>query len=196
MSESHGYDFEEFAIGQPVPRGEDPVLLRGEGCYTDDAQAEGTGQAYVLRSPYLHGAITALDTVAARAMPDVIAILTATDLDAQGIGDLPCMVADRLKGHGDTPLVVPSYPPLAKGKCGILASRPPLWWPKRWPKRAMGPKLLWIKVDQLAAVTDPRARRSVKERHSCMTMRPVIWRLTGSLATRLPSAKSLPKPTM
>ncbi len=27
---------EKFAVGQPVSRKEDPVLLRGEGRYTDD----------------------------------------------------------------------------------------------------------------------------------------------------------------
>jgi carbon-monoxide dehydrogenase large subunit len=27
---------ERFAVGQPVSRKEDPVLLRGEGRYTDD----------------------------------------------------------------------------------------------------------------------------------------------------------------
>ena len=35
---------EKFAIGQPVPRSEDPVLLRGEGHYSDDISLPG--QAY------------------------------------------------------------------------------------------------------------------------------------------------------
>ncbi len=34
---------EKFAIGQPVPRSEDPVLLRGEGHYSDDFSLPGPG---------------------------------------------------------------------------------------------------------------------------------------------------------
>lgn len=30
-----------FGIGQPVPRKEDPTLLRGEGRYTDDISLPG-----------------------------------------------------------------------------------------------------------------------------------------------------------
>ena len=32
---------EKFAVGQPVSRKEDPVLLRGEGRYTDDLNRPG-----------------------------------------------------------------------------------------------------------------------------------------------------------
>ena len=32
---------EKFAVGQPVSRKEDPVLLRGEGRYTDDLNCPG-----------------------------------------------------------------------------------------------------------------------------------------------------------
>ena len=31
----------KFGVGQPVPRKEDPVLLRGEGRYTDDLNLPG-----------------------------------------------------------------------------------------------------------------------------------------------------------
>ena len=37
-------EFEKFAIGQPVSRLEDPMLLRGDGIYTDDINLDG--QAY------------------------------------------------------------------------------------------------------------------------------------------------------
>jgi aerobic carbon-monoxide dehydrogenase large subunit len=33
--------FSKFAIGQPEPRNEDPMLLRGEGRYTDDLNLPG-----------------------------------------------------------------------------------------------------------------------------------------------------------
>src|SRR6056297_2148186 len=34
-------EVEKFGIGQPVPRKEDPVLVRGEGRYTDDINLPG-----------------------------------------------------------------------------------------------------------------------------------------------------------
>ena len=37
-------EFEKFAVGQPVSRLEDPMLLRGDGIYTDDINLDG--QAY------------------------------------------------------------------------------------------------------------------------------------------------------
>ena len=33
---------ETFAVGPPVSRKEDPVLLRGEGGYTDDLNLQGS----------------------------------------------------------------------------------------------------------------------------------------------------------
>ena len=47
----------EFGIGQPVPREEDPYLVRGAGRYVDDVQPAGQARAYVLRSPHGHARI-------------------------------------------------------------------------------------------------------------------------------------------
>ncbi len=65
-------DEDRFAIGQPVPRSEDPVLLRGEGKYSDDWNLPGQAYCWIVRSPYAHGVIRGIDTEAARAMPGVL----------------------------------------------------------------------------------------------------------------------------
>src|SRR5262249_5856446 len=39
----------EFGIGQPVPREEDPYLVRGAGRYVDDVAVAGQPRGYVLR---------------------------------------------------------------------------------------------------------------------------------------------------
>src|SRR5437870_6178082 len=83
-----GFD-EKFAIGQPVPRSEDPVLLRGEGKYSDDWNLSGQAYCWIVRSPYAHGVIRRIDTAAARAVPGVLAVYTAEDLAKGGIGPLP-----------------------------------------------------------------------------------------------------------
>jgi carbon-monoxide dehydrogenase large subunit len=80
---------ERFAIGQPVPRSEDPVLLRGEGRYCDDISLPGQAYAVMVRSHHAHGVIRGIDPAAARAMPGVLAVYTAADLAEGGIGPLP-----------------------------------------------------------------------------------------------------------
>src|SRR5215471_6593250 len=80
---------DRFAIGQPVPRSEDPVLLRGEGHYSDDFNLPGQSYAVIVRSSVAHGSIRKIETAAARAMPGILAVYTAADLARGGIGPLP-----------------------------------------------------------------------------------------------------------
>ena len=47
----------EFALGQRVPRFEDPRLLRGGGRYVDDMVLPRMAFGYVLRSPHAHARI-------------------------------------------------------------------------------------------------------------------------------------------
>ena len=74
----------KFGIGQPVPRSEDPTLVRGQGCYTDDLSRAGEAFAVMVRSREAHGVIRSIDTNAAKAMPGVLAVYTAADLSAYG----------------------------------------------------------------------------------------------------------------
>ena len=76
----------KFGIGQPVPRNEDPTLVRGQGRYTDDLNVEGQAYAVMVRSPQAHGIIRGIDTEAARAMPGVLGVYTGADLAAAGYG--------------------------------------------------------------------------------------------------------------
>jgi len=74
----------KFGIGQPVPRSEDPKLVRGDGCYTDDVSRPGQAYAVMVRSSDAHGTIGSIDTTRAKAMPGVLAVYTASDLSAYG----------------------------------------------------------------------------------------------------------------
>ena len=69
----------EFAIGQAVPRFEDPRLLRGGGRYVDDIVLPNMAFGTVLRSPHAHARIRRIDTAAAKAAPGVLAVLTGAD---------------------------------------------------------------------------------------------------------------------
>ena len=79
---------EKFAVGQPVSRKEDPVMLRGEGRYTDDLNLAGQLYGVMVRSRMAHGEMRSIDTDAAREMPGVHMIVTAADLDAAGIKNM------------------------------------------------------------------------------------------------------------
>ena len=52
----------EFALGQAVPRFEDPRLLRGGGRYVDDMVLPRMAFGHVLRSPHAHARIRSIDT--------------------------------------------------------------------------------------------------------------------------------------
>jgi len=83
----------EFALGQPVPRFEDPRLLRGGGRYVDDMVLPRMVFGHVLRSPYAHARIRTIDVRAAKQMPGVLAVLTGADWAASGWRDLPVPAA-------------------------------------------------------------------------------------------------------
>src|SRR5262245_38213375 len=69
----------DFGIGQPVPREEDPYLVRGAGRYVDDVKLVGEARAYVLRSPHAHARIVSIDVSRAKASPGVLLVLTGND---------------------------------------------------------------------------------------------------------------------
>jgi len=91
-------DTQKFAIGQPVSRKEDPVLLRGEGSYTDDLNLPGQLHAVFVRSRYAHGVLRGVDTSEAKGMPGVLAVLTAADLEAGGIKPMQAIAGKRVDG--------------------------------------------------------------------------------------------------
>lgn len=104
----------QFGIGQPVSRMEDPVLLRGEGRYTDDVSLPDQAYAAFVRSPHAHGFIAGIDTEAARAMPGVLAVYTASDLAPMGYGPLKCLFA--FQNRDGSPMARPLRHALASDK--------------------------------------------------------------------------------
>jgi len=102
----------EFAVGQGVSRFEDPRLLRGGGRYIDDLKLPGMAHGVVVRAQHAHAKIVGIDTTAAKAAPGVLAVLTAADIKAAGLADIP--VPGGLKRRDGTPMYKPRYPILAE----------------------------------------------------------------------------------
>src|ERR1700733_10228036 len=101
-----------FGVGQPVPRIEDPTLVRGRGRYADDVNLPGQAYATIVRSRHAHGVLNGIDTAAAAAMPGVLAVFTGADLERYG--SLKCV--PPLKNRDGTPMKKPERPALAMDK--------------------------------------------------------------------------------
>jgi carbon-monoxide dehydrogenase large subunit len=114
QDESIDWATQKFAVGQSVRRTEDPLLLRGEGRYTDDLNLPGQAYAAIIRSPYAHGRIRAIGTDAARAAPGVLGIYTAEDFAPMGYGSFKCIFP--LVSRDGTPMHKPPRYALAGDK--------------------------------------------------------------------------------
>src|SRR5882724_9982746 len=100
------------SIGQSLLRREDARFLTGTGRFVEDFHVPGELHGYVLRSPHAHAAIEEIDIAAASALPGMHAVITAVDLDAEGIGPWPCIAQVATVA----PLIVPPRPALARGR--------------------------------------------------------------------------------
>ena len=67
-------------IGQSVERLEDPPLVTGRGLFAGDINFARQLHMRMVRSNHAHGKIISIDTSAARALPGVVAVWTATDI--------------------------------------------------------------------------------------------------------------------
>ena len=72
--------------GASVKRVEDPPFLRGTRPYTDDLREPGALYAVFVRSGFAHANITGIDATEALAMPGVVGVYSAADLDLKPFG--------------------------------------------------------------------------------------------------------------
>ena len=93
-------------IGASPKRVEDPPLITGKGCYTDDIHLPGMLYLAFQRSPYPHAKIVSIDTSKAKTMPGVELVVTGNDLDAK-LNLAPSQVLPNMK--------IPAHPVLARG---------------------------------------------------------------------------------
>jgi aerobic carbon-monoxide dehydrogenase large subunit len=103
----------QFGVGQPVPREEDPYLLRGAGRYVDDVRLLDLARAVVLRSPHAHARIRSINIDAAKAAPGVLLVLTGESPEVAALGlQMPRMPRKRKDG---SPGFIAAQPHLAPG---------------------------------------------------------------------------------
>ena len=143
-----------YAIGQPVSRKEDPMLLRGEGRYTDDLDRPGQAYAVMVRSGYAHGVIRGIDTAAAKAVPGVLAVFTGADLVAAGLGPMPSGMSFKNRDGSD--MAKPVQPPLATDKVRFVGDPVAVVVASSWKAAKDGAEAVMVDIDPLPAVTEAR----------------------------------------
>ncbi len=83
-------------IGTSRKRKEDMRFIRGQGNYVDDLKLPGMVHGEFVRSPYAHARIKSIDTEAAKAVPGVLAVLTADDLKPLNLHWIPTLAGDTM----------------------------------------------------------------------------------------------------
>ncbi len=82
-------DGDRFGLGASPRRREDSRFLIGAGAYLDDLVFPGVAHAVLVRSTHAHAGIAPVDGTEARGAPGVLTVLTARDVAADGLNDLP-----------------------------------------------------------------------------------------------------------
>ena len=145
----------KFGLGQPVRRFEDQTLITGKGRYTDDIKLEKMAQALVLRSQVAHAKIRKIDIAAARKMPGVLLVLTGDDVEADGLGDVPCHAP--LNNRDGSPRHDTPRPALAIGKVRHVGQPVALVVAEALAQARDAADAIEIDYEQLPSVTDARA---------------------------------------
>ena len=145
----------KFGVGQSVKRVEDPRLLTGNGRYTDDIQPRRQAHAYFVRSPHAHASFTKVDTAAAAKAPGVLAVVTGADLQAAGIGNVPCLVP--LKNRDGSSMPMTPRPALAVGRARFVGDAVAMVVAETLAEAKDAAELVEIDWNPLPATTDIEA---------------------------------------
>ena len=141
----------KFGIGQPVLRSEDPVLVRGEGRFTDDVSLPRQAHAVIVRSPHAHGVIRGIATEAARQMKGVLGVYTGADFT--GYGTLKCVVP--FKNRDGSEMKKPPRHALALGKVRYVGDPVAVVIAETLLQAKDAAEAIELDIEPLPAVIDP-----------------------------------------
>jgi carbon-monoxide dehydrogenase large subunit len=82
-------------LGCSRKRVEDARFTQGKGNYVDDIKLPGMLHGDFVRSPYAHARVKSINTDAAMALPGVVAVLTAKDLEPLSLHWMPTLAGDK-----------------------------------------------------------------------------------------------------
>ena len=145
----------KFGIGQPVPRNEDPTLLKGEGRYTDDVNLPNQAYCVMVRSQVAHGIVKGIDATEAKAMPGVLGVWTGADLNAAGYGLLKTLIP--VPNRDGTPMKTPARHSLATDKVRFVGDPVAFVVAETVAQAKDAAEAVVVDIEALPAVTDARA---------------------------------------
>ena len=167
-------------IGAEVRRREDPALITGRGKFVADIALEGAATMALVRSPYAHANVNGIDRSQALAMPGVLTVFTAEDLNPDVAKPFPFMkgvdggtleevfeqerfplASDRVRHVGDPVAVVVAESPYVA---------------------ADAVDAVLVDYEPLPVVTDPEAALAEGAplvHEACSGNRAFVWSLTG-----------------
>ena len=82
-------------LGCSRKRVEDARFTQGKGNYVDDIKLPGMLHGDFVRSPYAHARVKSINIEAAMALPGVVAVLTAKDLEPLNLHWMPTLAGDK-----------------------------------------------------------------------------------------------------
>ena len=144
----------KFGIGQPVPRNEDPTLLKGEGRYTDDVNLPNQAYCVMVRSQVAHGIVKGIDATEAKAMPGVLGVWTGADLNAAGYGLLKTLIP--VPNRDGTPMKTPARHSLATDKVRFVGDPVAFVVAETVAQAKDAAEAVVVDIEALPAVTDAR----------------------------------------
>ena len=144
----------KFGIGQPVPRQEDPTLLKGQGRYSDDIQLPNAAHAVMVRSQIAHGIIKGIDIAEAQKMPGVLGVWTGADLNAAGYGTLKTLIP--VANRDGSPMKTPTRHSLATDKVRFVGDPVAFVVADTLAQAKDAAEMVMMDIEALPAVTDAR----------------------------------------
>lgn len=82
-------------LGHSMKRKEDARFIQGKGNYIDDHKLPGMLWLDIVRSPYAHAKIKAIDTSRAAKIPGVLGFITGKDLEKYNLHWMPTLAGDK-----------------------------------------------------------------------------------------------------
>jgi carbon-monoxide dehydrogenase large subunit len=134
-------------IGSARRRKEDRRLVTGRTRWTDNIQLPGMLHVAMVRSPFAHARITGIDTAAAKASPNVVAVITGAEVaDEQGT----LITAWPLNAEQSTP----NHPPMAVDRASFAGEVVAVVVARSAAEARDAADLVDVDYEELAAVLD------------------------------------------
>lgn len=167
----------EREIGRDRRRKEDQRLITGRSRWTDNMTLPGMLHLAMVRSPFAHATITSIDVEAAKAAPNVVAVLTGADLgESQGV----CINAWAIT----TDQVTPTHVPMPTDRVSFAGETVAVVVARSAAAARDAAELVDVEYDELPAALDLKAAAAdeVLAHPDLGTNRSAFWRFDSEEA--------------